>query len=189
MNQTTIEKNGVTMEIKQQADKYGEMVVWAIRGEKRVYGKIPGNTKTVYPRIEFRFCKGEQWLHQLADHRSWTLDDYETGDDAEKRPTDNCEFVLTADEVAFLNDWRVVPGHKPEPETKARKSMDISSGFGIGGYGSDDHNMRLEQPGTSYDHSGCNWGHGTRYDEVCERCGRVTHVCNDCGRCEKCHGS
>lgn len=66
-------------------------------------------------------------------------------------------------------------------------SMDISSGFGIGGVGSDDHNMSIEPAGVSYVRQGCKWG-GTRYDEACAGCGRVTAICNDCELCENCHG-
>lgn len=184
-----IVKNGVTIEIEQNADQYGQLNVVARLGNQSQYGTIPGHTGTLYPRIEFRFCPNAQWLHKLADSRSWSVDDYETDDEIERRPTDNCEFVLAPDEVKFLNGWRVLKT-SPKPAAHERQSMDISSGFGIGGHGSDDHNMRIEQSGTgtSYDYTGCNCNHGTRYDEACARCGRVTEICNNCERCENCHG-
>lgn len=68
---------------------------------------------------------------------------------------------------------------------KQYQSMDISSGLGIGGVGSDDFNINSDIIGTENQQS-CLWG-GTRYDEECDRCGRVTEICNDCNLCEKCH--
>lgn len=82
--------------------------------------------------------------------------------------------------------------HNPEPlkstPTIRFESMDIASGFGIGGAGSDDHNMSLEIDHSSF-RDDCQWNHGTRYDEDCESCGRYSfEICNDCGCCDRCHG-
>lgn len=69
---------------------------------------------------------------------------------------------------------------------KQFQSMDISSVLGIGGVGSDDFNVNSDIIETEIQQS-CSWG-GTRYDEACARCGRVTDICNDCELCENCHG-
>jgi hypothetical protein len=140
MNTHTITKNGVVIEIEQNADQHGQLDVIARHGNKSQRGKIPGNIRTLYPRIEFRFCEKSQWLHELADSRSWSVDDYETDDDLKRRPTDNCEFILTPDEVIFLNGWRVLKNTpKPAPTSSAHRwqSMDIDSGLGIGGINND----------------------------------------------------
>lgn len=68
---------------------------------------------------------------------------------------------------------------------KQYQSMDISSGLGIGGVGSDDFNINSDIIETEIQQS-CSWG-GTRYDEACARCGRVTDICNNCELCESCH--
>lgn len=76
---------------------------------------------------------------------------------------------------------------KPQPEPVQFESMEISSGLGIGGYGSDDYNIWTEHDRVSHpERSGCRRG-GTRYDEACRKCGRVTEICNDCELCENCH--
>ena len=116
------------------------------------------------------------------------------------------EIMMDGDELAIFGKtpftwWaredqlseNPVPRPDPEPlkSTPAIQfeSMDISSGFGIGGVGSDDYSMATESGGTSYNSSGCKWSHGTRYDENCESCGRYSfEICNDCGFCERCHG-
>lgn len=68
---------------------------------------------------------------------------------------------------------------------KQFQSMDISSGLGIGGFGSDDLNINFDIIEAEI-HQSCSWG-GTRYDEACARCGRVTDICNNCELCENCH--
>lgn len=85
-----------------------------------------------------------------------------------------------------------VPRVDPEPMkstlTIRFESMDISSGFGIGGHGSDDHDMKFETDRGSNVRPGCQWKHGTRYEENCEKCGRFSfEICNDCGCCGRCH--
>jgi hypothetical protein len=73
-----------------------------------------------------------------------------------------------------------------QPAPLAWEPLDISSGLGIGGTGSDDYNISTEAD-VDYNVRGtCKWG-GTRYDEACEICGQITAVCNDCERCENCH--
>jgi len=83
----------------------------------------------------------------------------------------------------------IVLCNAPEPAKTIIKqewqSMDISSGLGIGGVGSDDFNINSDIIEIENQKS-CSWG-GTRYDEACARCGRVTEICNDCELCEKCH--
>lgn len=75
-----------------------------------------------------------------------------------------------------------------QPAKQEYQSMDISSGLGIGGYGSDDYNIWTSGDTISHpERDGCKWG-GTRYDEACANCGRITAICNDCELCEKCHG-
>lgn len=69
---------------------------------------------------------------------------------------------------------------------KQNQSMDISSGLGIGGVGSDDFNINSDIIETQIQQS-CSWG-GTRYDEACARCGKIRDICNDCELCEDCHG-
>lgn len=187
----TLVKNGVTMQISQQANEYGYLRVVAAHNGRREYGQIPGNGNTVYPRIEFLFCPTAQWLHELADRRMWSLlDDNETCDEVNARPTDCCEFDLTSNEVALLNARRLMPDipdkPRPEPETEP-ETLDITSGLGIGGAGSDDYNIHTERDTMSLDNVGCTWEHGTRYDERCSSCGRVGEVCNRCGCCKRCH--
>lgn len=156
MNTHTIVKNGVTIEIKRQADRFSHLRVLATLNGQSQYGKIPGTVNSVYPRIEFSFCPQAQWLHQLADGRSWSMDDHETAEDCENRPTDNCWFVLTPAEVEFLSSWRILPGQPEiqtepqEPEAPVSGSMDISSGLGIGGCGSEDYNLWTETDRTDY---------------------------------------
>lgn len=73
------------------------------------------------------------------------------------------------------------PAIEPEP-------FEISSGLGIGGFGSDDYNIWIENDiNPKTERVGCERG-GTRYDEACANCGSVTAICNDCELCEKCHG-
>lgn len=183
----TIIKNGVRFEIEQQADKYGQLDVVATVGDQRERGTIPGTLVTAYPRIEFKFCSRAQWLHKLADKKSWSVDDYETDAEMEKRPTDNCEFVLSAGEVAFLNSWRITQSKPVQVVAQQYQSMDISSGLGIGGVGSDDFNINTEyDKPVNFRPTKC--GNGQRYDEQCSGCGSITVICNDCELCEKCHG-
>lgn len=66
-------------------------------------------------------------------------------------------------------------------------SAEISSGIGIGGAGSDDHNIASENFASSIPGHQGRCGSGQRYDESCAGCGRVTAICNDCELCEKCH--
>lgn len=95
--------------------------------------------------------------------------------------------------IRELNRQKPTPRQNPEPlkstPTLRFESMDISSGLGIGGVGSDDFNINTENNLPSSGSAGCKWEHGTRYDENCESCGRYSlEVCNDCGCCERCHG-
>lgn len=108
----TLVKNGVTFEVDQQADHYGQMHVVATLNGKTQHGKIPGSIGSVYPRISFLFCSTAQWLHERADRRSWAVDDYEELAECNERPTDNCEFALSSEEVAFLNSWRLLEGEQ-----------------------------------------------------------------------------
>ena len=74
-----------------------------------------------------------------------------------------------------------------KPQAAGWVSMDISSGLGIGGVGSDDFDVNSDLAAGSYTITPPHkWG-GTRYDESCARCGRVTEICNDCELCENCH--
>lgn len=75
----------------------------------------------------------------------------------------------------------------PVNSVPAWKSMDIDSGLGIGGTGSDDYNINTETDTGRNSNTGCQWKHGIRYDEKCDNCGRYGMVCNDCGCCERCH--
>lgn len=65
-------------------------------------------------------------------------------------------------------------------------SMDIESGLGIGGIGSDDHNIHSDYMAVSRQRQH-KCGGGQRYDEACANCGRITVICNDCELCERCH--
>ena len=66
--------------------------------------------------------------------------------------------------------------------------MDITSGLGIGGAGSDDYNIHTEAPGAYITpkpkRPGGFGAHGIRYDEQCDRCRREGEVCNWCGCCK-----
>lgn len=126
----TIIKNGVTFEIEQQADRYNQMSVIARLGEHSQRGTIPGDSRRVYPRIEFKFCNRAQWLHKFADRRSWAVDEYESPDETEKRPFDHCDFTLTSDETDFLTSWRMLRQERSQPATNTRP--DHSQEFGIG---------------------------------------------------------
>jgi len=86
----------------------------------------------------------------------------------------------------MTNKCELLKKGQPKPQAEWT-SMDISSGLGIGGVGSDDFNLYTEQPTTSDVVSHHEWG-GTRYDEACARCGKITEICNDCELCEDCHG-
>ena len=90
------------------------------------------------------------------------------------------EIELSEDPILKIQK-QAQPKSSPEWE-----SMDISSGFGIGGIGSDDYNIGTEMDTNICNTGRCSWG-GTRYDEECASCGRVTAICNDCELCEKCH--
>ncbi len=92
-----------------------------------------------------------------------------------------------------MHKCEIVKQFTPATVTPARKSdwqsMDISSGFGIGGAGSDDYSMATEGDSIAANNIGCQWKHGTRYEERCENCSRNSfEICNDCGCCERCHG-
>jgi len=98
---TTININGVKFEISEQVGRFGENQVTATLGNLTARGQINEYGK----RIEFNFNR-DQWLHQLADHGGWSLDDYETAEEAQSRPTDYCEFDLTAEHQAFIRVLR-----------------------------------------------------------------------------------
>lgn len=66
------------------------------------------------------------------------------------------------------------------------ETMDIESGIGIGGAGSDDFNIHTERD-TMTAHKQYKCAGGQRYDEACAGCGRITVICNDCELCERCH--
>lgn len=66
------------------------------------------------------------------------------------------------------------------------QSMDLSSGLGIGGHGSDDFNIGNTGPAFDVQPGPCRQS-GTRYDEPCAHCGRITAICNDCELCSRCH--
>jgi hypothetical protein len=139
MNTLTITKNNVTFEIDPKTDRYGQNRVVARLGDKIAYGEIPGIPSRAYPRIEFHF-NHDQWLHELADKRGWILDDYETSDDAEKRPTDYCTFNLTDAEAEEITNFRnPAPGTEPihSAEPMSETDFDIDSGLGIGGINND----------------------------------------------------
>ncbi len=62
---------------------------------------------------------------------------------------------------------------------------DCYSGLGIGGVGSDDHNINTEPANIPDQGSGRGFGkYGIRYDEKCSKCRRITDVCNWCEFCE-----
>jgi hypothetical protein len=94
-----------------------------------------------------------------------------------------CSMLVSANAgTVEKRDGRWLVYHDECPE--------ITSGLGIGGIGSDDYNIRNtgEPPvgrATAPNRTPGIRGFGTRYDEPCEACHRVTEVCNDCGCCAK----
>lgn len=66
-----------------------------------------------------------------------------------------------------------------------RRVWATGSGLGIGGVGSDDHNIGNTGP-DPYIRGHCSHG-GYRYDEQCANCRRVTAICNECELCDRCH--
>jgi hypothetical protein len=185
----TLVKNTVTFEIDTQPDYHSKLSVIAKLDGKTARGQIPGTINRSYPRIEFYF-NHDQWLHELADKRSWILDDFETGDDAEKRPTDYCEFALTEAEIKMINAARgtVVTTPVPAPaNNKTNNTDDTDSGLGIGGINNDQSlptipsEQAIERVQKLYD-----------TDIVCKHCGASKNfggmfttlaggnICDDC---------
>lgn len=114
------------------------------------------------------------------------------------RPGTVTAINLNGKGYPYRVDFKTTHAYHPESELCAEpirkteaashfESMDISSGFGISGAGSDDYSMATERDVMIVNNAGCQWKHGTRYDEDCECCGRNGEVCNDCGCCERCH--
>lgn len=79
----------------------------------RVAGDLPNR---VYPRIEFNL-KPAQWLWEKAPHRGWSVDDYETEEETEKRPFDFCYFELTPEEVDRIKLFLLQEAAKPKPQS------------------------------------------------------------------------
>ena len=140
MSVHTITKNGVTFEISQAVDRYGTMNVTARMGGQSQWGTIPGTSQRTYPRIEFLFCPKAQWLHKLADRRSWAVDEYDDGEEI-KRSTDHCEFSLTPQDVEFLNSWRLNQEQAAETTTATPVRPPFRQEFGIGRIGDADPAM------------------------------------------------
>jgi hypothetical protein len=121
----------------------------------------------------------------------------------EKNMKYNIEFnqslgkhVARADRHGSYPDWKTAreelirlnaaPRPEPTPTAKSRtwESMDIDSGLGIGGIGSDDYNIHTETEPMNIvtGHSRSNGG-GQLWED-CPRCGRQpVHL--DCGYCDR----
>lgn len=133
-----------------QRGNYGRIVVTATDASGRMatgeLANAGGKSPAIWPRLEFRFWGGNRWIAEFCDHRFWNLDDYETGEEAERRPLDSGTFDLTADERVALQAWcdslsadAHSPVPAPPPAVAERLSIDIDSGLGIGRIGDGDH--------------------------------------------------
>lgn len=103
MNTTvTIEQNGITFEIReslrvQATGPNGETANGSLANSG-------GRHVRIYPRIEFWFG-AERWIEKYCDHRYWNVDDYETDDAINRRPTDSGTFDLSEAQRSEIQAW------------------------------------------------------------------------------------
>jgi len=108
------------------------------RGELENSG---GQRPRIYPRLRFLFHMGQRWIEPHCDHRYWHLDDFETAEESEARPTDSGIFDLSPEEVTALQVWSdAIPRQSPPATRRAPVAApsSVEPIFAIGGLNSGD---------------------------------------------------